>query len=72
MRYPCNAHWWCHLPVAGCSECIAERGAKAGAWWLGLLGFALAAPAATEHAAIEVYLELADHVAAEVIRGLKR
>jgi hypothetical protein len=34
----------------GCQKCRVNRQAPAGAYWLGMLGFALAAPAATERA----------------------
>lgn len=38
--------------VGGCPVCdVDSDDATKGAWWLGMLGFALAAPAATERAA---------------------
>lgn len=50
-------------------ERLTDRGARAGAWWLGMLGVALAAPAATERAALvalsfrdEDYRRVADSI----------
>jgi hypothetical protein len=39
---------WC-CSILNCGRC---ESAKAGAWWLGMLGFALAAPAAVEWSAL--------------------
>ncbi len=56
--YPCGV---CSTP---CHECRAQ----AGAYWLGMLGFALAAPAATERAA-QIFEEIDPLWADGVLRG---